>query len=146
MHPLRDNLLAGDRLADRQPKSTKYKPPFRMPSMALLIDNQPVFLWVSILWYSLLTTIRKPWCKMDTRPSIHQGSNSDSVGKAHIALAECLRSINSHTQAYFYTVIGLNNDFGRLSELLGVTDDEMMEILKFCGFCHARGGFFFCKV
>ena len=53
----------------------------------------------------------------------------------------CLQSIHDLSRRYFYIVSGDKSVPGTLSYLLSVTEEDLVEILKVCGFHNKKGSF-----
>ena len=53
----------------------------------------------------------------------------------------CLQSIHDLTRRYFYLISGDESVPGTLSYLLSVSEEDLVEIFKVCGFHNKKGSF-----
>jgi hypothetical protein len=82
-------------------------------------------------WYSRTHPIYSLCSKMDTQAT---GANADIVERAKLLFSGTLLRLNDTDGPYFYEVSGNNNISGSLSVLLGVSEQQLLSVYKFCGF------------
>ena len=66
------------------------------------------------------------------------GEKAIGAEKSKESLRTCLLSIHDITRRYFYHISAKESAPGCLSYLLGVSEENLVEILKLCGFCKSN--------
>ena len=67
-------------------------------------------------------------------------SSGDKASFAKQLLRTCLEAIHEHTRRYYYSISTETSMPGCLSFLLGITEADLVEIFKICGFYNEKKG------
>ena len=74
------------------------------------------------------------WFQGRSLSTISGGDNPSGAENSKELLRTCLKSIHEVTRRYYYLILAEESVPGSLSYLLGMSEEDLVEIFKICGF------------